>query len=961
MSFWVNGRHFTLKYNIAHWLEKYKKRCFYFIELANYVMKKLILSICLCLLFSYVFAQKNGSITGTLADSANHKTTLNYATVSVYKIGDSVLTTYKLSDDNGSFKINNLIAGVKYRMIITAWQYGTYRKEIEVPAINSAVNLGTLYLSTRANDLNEVVITVERPPVIVRKDTIEFNAESFKTLPSAVVEDLLKKLPGVSIANDGSIQVNGKAVSKILVDGKAFFGGDQQIATKNLPANIIDKVQVVDDKQARRRDPDLTDADVPQIINLKLKKAIKQGAFGKIYGGIGLKELYQAGGLMNFFRDTTQVSMLAYGNNINQPGFNPNDVQRIGGFNRSGVNSMMMSSGGYFEFNGISFGGAYNGVQTSSGGGFNFNTITKKGLKINTQYFFGKSDNLLDQLTNTNQSLGDDRLITSSNQHTNALTLKHNIGGKLEWQIDSLTQLTIEPTIVLSSNNSISSVSSSNNDADAQLINKQENFNDINSSSNKYQLVADYSKGYKKDGRALNVGVNASITPNPSLTYNRSNSIFYLTPSTSEVDQLRSTSIENYRSYIYANFTEPISKKLNFKVDLSGNILNNENVLSTFYNNPANQLYDIVVPNLTQTVNQAGFKTNANLSLRYKITKDLYIQPGIIHNYISLNNRFSNGNDIDQRYNFVWPTFTLRYKIFSLNYSASFTEPDVNYIQPVADNTNALYIRNGNPNLVPARMQSIRLNMYKYDPKSLINYNLYGYGSFTKNGVISTTTITDGIQTVTPINASGVANFNGGGNASKDFKINKTTLKAGAGFWLNFNHSPVIINNIRSNADVYYIGPNASIRLNINDFVEFNQSYSVNFNRSHYDDSFYTNLRYNTQQSTTELIVRYPKKFVFETNYALTANGQQIAGYNNNIKLWNAAVTYLFLKNDRAQLKFSVNDIMRSNVHRNIQITGNSIIDTQSNNLGRYGMLTFTYNIQNFGEKVGGKQTFFSF
>jgi hypothetical protein len=924
-------------------------------------MKKLIFLISLCFLFNHVLAQKNGSITGILTDSANHKISLNYATISVYKAGDSLLTTYKLSDDKGLFKINNLNTGIKYRLIITAWQYGTYRKEVEVPDINSAVNLGTLYLSTKANDLNEVVVTSERPPIVVRKDTIEFNAESFKTLPSAVVEDLLKKLPGVSIQDDGSIRVNGKSVSKILVDGKAFFGGDQQIATKNLPANIIDKVQVVDDKQAKRRDPDLEDANVPQIINLKLKKAIKQGAFGKLYAGVGPKELYQAGGLMNFFRDTTQVSILAYGNNINQPGFNANDVQRLGGFNRSGINSMMMSSGGYFEFNGISFGGAYNGVQTSSGGGFNFNTLTKKGLKINTQYFFGRSDNLLDKLTNTNQSLGEDRLITNSNQHTTALTLKHNIGSKLEWQIDSLTQLTIEPAVIVSSNNSISSFSSSNNNANAELINKQDNFTDINSSSNKYQLVADYSKSFKKEGRALNVGVDASITPNPSLTYNRSNSIFYLTPSTLEVDQLRNTTIENFRSYFYANFTEPLSKTVSFKVDLSGNFLNNENVLSTFYRNPANQLYDVVIPDLTQTVKQAGFKTNANLSLRYKISKDLYIQPGLIHNYISLNNRFSGGDDLDQRYNFVWPTFTLRYKILSVNYSASFTEPDVNYIQPVANNTNALYIRNGNPNLVPARMQNLNLNMYKYDPKSLINYNLYGYGSFTKNGVISSTTIINGIQTVTPINASGIANFNGGGNASKDFKINKTTLKAGVGFWLNFNHSPVIINNIRSDADVYYIGPNGSIRLNINDFVEFNQSYSVNFNRSHYDDRFYTNLRYNTQQSTSELIVRYPKKLVFETNYALTSNGQQIAGYNNNIKLWNAAVTYLFLKNDRAQFKFSVNDIMKSNVRRNIQITGNSIIDTQSNNLGRYGMLSLTYNIQNFGQKVGGKQTFFIF
>lgn len=924
-------------------------------------MKKLLLSIAFCLTFLNLFAQKNGSITGILADSTNHKTTLNYSTVSVYKTGDSVLNSYKLSDDKGTFKINNLQVGIKYRLVITAWQYGTYRKEVSITAEQPNINLGTLYLSTQANDLNEVNIVAERPPIIVRKDTIEFNAESFKTLPSAVVEDLLKKLPGVQIGSDGSIQVNGKAVSKILVDGKEFFGGDQQIATKNLPANIIDKVQVVDDKQAKRRDPDLTAAEIPQIINLKLKKAIKKGAFGKLYAGGGSKELYQAGGLMNFFRDTTQVSVLAYGNNINQPGFNPNDVQRIGGFARSGVNSMMMSSGGYFEFNGISFGGSFNGIQTSSGGGFNFNTLTKKGIKLNTQYFFGRNDNLLEKLTNTNQTLGNDRLITNANENTSALTLKHNIAGKLDWQIDSLTQLTIEPFIVLNSTNTVSTNYSSNTNASGQLVNNLQNLIDRNSSSNKYQLVADLSKDFNKAGRAFNIGFDVSTTPNPNLNYNRSISNFFLTPSTSEIDQLRNSQVENFRSYIYTNYSEPISKKLSFKIDLSGNILNNENALSTFYRNPANQLYNIAIPNLSQTVEQNGFKTNTNLSLRYKITKDFNIQPGVVHNYISLNNRFSNSNNIDQRYNFIWPTFQLVYKIFRLNYDARFTEPNVSYLQPVADNTNALYIRNGNPALLPARMQRLSINMYKYDPKNLINYNLYGYGNFTKNGIVNTISISNGVQTVTPVNVSGIYNFNGGANGSRDFKINNTTLKLGIGVWGNINHAPVIINNIRSDANVFYIGPNGNVRVNFNDLVEISQFYSVSLNRSRYQDSFYTNLSYNTHTATSELIIRYPKKVVFETNFAITANTQQIEGYNNNIKLWNAAVTYLFMKNDRLQLKLAINDILQSNVRRSVEITGNSVIDYQTNNLGRYGMLTLTYNIQNFGQKVGGRQTFFNF
>jgi len=925
-------------------------------------MKKILLSLTFLLISISIFAQKNGSITGILADSANHKVTLNYSTVSVYKERDSVLSTYKLSDDKGVFKINNLETGIRYRLVITAWQYGTYRKEVILTTENPAVNLGNLYLSTKANDLNEVNIVAERPPVVVRKDTIEFNAESFKTLPSAVVEDLLKKLPGVVIAADGSIQVNGKTVSKILVDGKEFFGGDQQIATKNLPANLIDKIQVSDDNQAKRRDPDLTGVDVPQVINLKLKKAIKSGAFGKLYAGGGLKELYQAGGLMNFFRDTTQVSVLAYGNNINQPGFNVSDVQRIGGFNRSGINSMMVNSTGYFEFNGINFGGSQSGVQKSSGGGFNFNTLTKKGLKINTQYFFGRGDNLLERLSNINQTLGTDRLITSSNEQTSTITLKHNVAAKIVWKVDSLTEITIEPYLKLNSTNSVSSLQSSNTNGNTQLINTLNNVNDKNTASNSYGLSADIWKDFKKSGRNFSAGFNFMQTPNPNLTYTRGLTTFYLTPSTSELDQLRNNNIDNFRSFLYTNYAEPISKKLDLRINISGNILDNNNTLSTFYRNPANQLYDIVIPNLSQTVQQSGFKTNARASLRYKISKDLYLQPGFIHNYIYLNNKFSIGNDINQRFNFIWPTFSLKYKIFNIDYSASFAEPNVSYLQPVADNTNSLYIKNGNPNLLPARNQNIGLNMYKYDPKNSINYNLYGYGNFTKNGVVNTTTITNGgVQIINPVNMSGIFNFSNGANISKDFKKGKTILKIGLGYWASYNHTPVIVNAVKSNADIYNIGPNGSVRLNLNDKVEINQSYSLNLNRSRYQDDFYTDLSYKTHQSVSELIVRYPKKVVLETSYAMTINNQQIAGYNNNIKLWNAAVTFLFMKNDRAQLKFSVNDILQSNVRRSLQITGNSIIDAQSNNLGRYGMLTLTYNIQNFGGKVGGRDTFFRF
>lgn len=926
-------------------------------------MKKLLLSVSFLLISFALFAQKNGSISGILADSANHKTTLNYSTVSVYKVGDSVLTTYKLSDDKGVFKINNLQTGLKYRIIITAWQYATYRKEIEVTAENPNINLGSIYLSTKSNDLNEVTIVAERPPVIVRKDTIEFNAESFKTLPAAVVEDLLKKLPGVAIAADGSIQVNGKTVSKILVDGKEFFGGDQQIATKNLPANIIDKIQVMDDKEAKRADPDLLAVNTPQVINLKLKRAIKQGAFGKIYGGGGIPNgRFEAGGIMNFFRDTTQVSILGYGNNVNKPGFAISDVMRIGGMQRSGVNSMMVNSDGGYALNGVSFGGASSGIQKSAGAGANFNTLTKKGAKLNLKYFFGLSDQENITLTDTRQSLGTGDLLSTTNQNQLNKTYNHNISGRGEFKIDSLNQVIISPSVTINNIRNTGLLLTRTRDVNETELNNGYNQSRTIGDNVDYQLSTNYWRDFRKNKGSLNTTLNLTKKNNFIDYYNNTISNFYNPNTTQVLDQLRDNNIKNLGAYLSVNFTRTLSKKLSLTLATNANYLDNENALATFYKDPSNQAYDIAVPTLSQTVNQEGYKTNNRASLRWKATKFLTIQPGLVFNTINLKNSFTSYPSFSQNFAFFAPSANIRYKDFSIDYTPSFREPDVSYIQPVANNTNPLFVQNGNPNLVPTKTHQVYLNLYKYDVKHTLNYNAYGNASIDNDAVIMARTIAaNGLQTSTPINVDGIIRLNAGLNFSKDIKKDKRQITIGTGFYTNFTRNLVQVNDIRSYAKILSFNPRISGKINLNDKLEISTSYNLGINNSSYTDSYFTNINYFTHLSDSELIIRLPKKLVWETTYRINYNTQTVAGFNNKIQIWNAGLTYLFLKNDRAQLKFSVNDILNTNTRRYVTITDNSIRDSRYNNLGRYFMLTFTYNIQNFGGKVGGKDTFFRF
>src|SRR5690606_37980819 len=266
-----------------------------------------------------VLAFSQGTLAGKLVDSTTGKP-LPLATVTVFNAADTNLITYRLTNNDGDFKVPGLPLNIENRVVISFSGFGVFRKEFTLSSSQTVLELGTIKISPDAKSLDEVLVYSERPPVTVRADTIEFNAAAFKTLPTALVEDLLKKLPGVQVDGDGNISVNGKRVNRIMVDGKDFFGNDPKMATRNLPANMIDKVQVTEDKDEKELNPDRPEGDLGKVINLKLKKGVKKGGFGKTYAGGGTDDLYEAGAILNLFKDTMQVSLIGFSNNLNRAG-----------------------------------------------------------------------------------------------------------------------------------------------------------------------------------------------------------------------------------------------------------------------------------------------------------------------------------------------------------------------------------------------------------------------------------------------------------------------------------------------------------------------------------------------------------------------------------------------------------------------------------------------------------------
>ncbi|MEO6916254.1 MAG: TonB-dependent receptor, partial [Chitinophagaceae bacterium] len=586
----------------------------------------------------FAIAQNTGSLKGQLKDSSG-KQVLSLATVTVFVARDTSIITYRLSDPSGNYKIPGLPLNIDCRVLVSFSGYKTYRKDFTLSRDASALDLGVIKLHADANDLEEVTVYAERPPVSVRKDTIEFNASAFKTLPSALLEDLLKKLPGLEIDPNGDIMVKGKKVSRLLVDGKEFFGGDPQIATKNLPANIVDKVQVMNDKEQMERNPETPESDISQVINIKLKKSIKQGWFGKAYAGAGTNNRHEVGAFLNAFRDTTQVSILGYTNNINKTGFGINDVLKIGGFNRSGFNSINISSDGGFAINDISFGGTGQGLQRSSGAGINFNDQYGKKLTLNLQYFFGQVNSDFSSRINQQRFFKDTTLTTLSLSDPSTVNTTHRIGGTITWKADPLTTITFRPGVTVVNNRNYASGTTMTSDNFRGRINQSRITNNGKGNNTSYNTNIFLNRSFKKKGRTFSANLDFSNAENNNDNYSDG---IYTTfsgglPDDSLLNQLRRSIGENLRASANLSYAEPLDKNIILRITQNIAYIKENNGIDFQSRNDITGKYDIYNQDFSNSIYREGWRNTTSASLNITVKKFVF-RPGV--NY--LNARFDN-------------------------------------------------------------------------------------------------------------------------------------------------------------------------------------------------------------------------------------------------------------------------------------------------------------------------------
>ncbi len=908
------------------------------------------------LLAGQLTAQNTGMIKGKLIDSARRQP-LALATITVFSAKDTGIITYRLSDPQGEFKVPGIPLDLPCRVVISFSGYHIIRQTFTLTSQRSQLDLGAIPLSPDMKELDEVLVLAERPPVLVKKDTIEFNATAFKTLPTALVEDLLKKLPGIELDKDGNITVNGRAVNRILVDGKEFFGGDPKVATRNLPANIIDKVQVVDDKDQLNQDPYINKADLGQVINLKLKKSIKKGWFGKAYAGAGTDQRYETGAILNLFRDTFQVSVLGYTNNLNRAGFSLNDIQNIGGFSRGGINSISISNDGGVSVNDVSFGGTGQGIQRSTGTGININHDLGKKLTLNLQYFYGHINSQFDQISNIRQTIRDtvlnNRNTTSqeSNDHT------HRVNLNLRWRPDSLTTILYGPRLAFRKNPSDRNYTSFGSSNYEDPLNESQNMQHIDRGVMSYDHELTYARNFKKKGRALFLGNAINVRRDQSDQQNDVTNKFYNGPTgNTNLHQLRDRNTENYFFALGTTYTEPLTDKLSVRFMSMVNKFKNDDNLQTFNRDPITGKYEEPNPGLSNAINRSGLRSMTGLGFRLIVKKFTITLNGGIQT-IDIDNSYAKSPSVKQNYTYLLPNFQVSYGKLNLNYRINVNEPGITDLQPVTDNTDPLYLRQGNPELVPTKTHSFSLNFNKYDAQKLVQYSMYLNGNIDEDGIIRERTVDGkGVQITRPVNVDGVWRASSSANISKQFKYRSGwQLSFRAGIWANFNKGLVMINSIRSQQKNWQLNPSVNWAFNWKDLFEFNQRYSPGWNKTFNSNRDLQNFEVVSHNLSHEIVVRLPKHFVWESSIDYSFNPDVAEGLRKNNTRWNAALNYLFLKDDKGQLKLSVFDLLDQNISVSRSVRENYVQDNQVTVLRRYFLLTFTYNIRKFGDKVGSR------
>jgi hypothetical protein len=884
-----------------------------------------------------VDAQKM-KVTGYVVDTSG-KVKLENVSVLAVRMRDSLLMKFTRTNKEGYFELLNFPADT-FSLVVEHPQFESKSYFIFGNKDNAEINIPVIRMGEKLKALDEVVIYANKNAIFYRGDTLVYVADSFKVGENAVVEDLIKKLPGLKIDKDGKITSQGKEISQVLVDGDEFFGTDPTIATKNLAAKGVESVQIYEKKN---EDAKAGEDEKIQVLDLKLKEDAKKGYFGKISGAsdFGLMQnnpFYEGEMLINKFNKRQKISVFLLTSNTPRSNFGWGDMNKFGLENESaGTNFWDRNAG--TNSSGI--------PKTLKAGIYYSDKIGKTGkIGFNYSYYNNKLDSY--SSSRSQYFLQDSSYYTKDSTRSSNKNESHNINLSYKTNIDSLTYLEIKPNfkidIASSDNKNLSSFRDEN--YAEYLTTSVQNINESQGiSSNSEALLR---RKFKKEKRQLELKYILDYSKNNTDGNLLTNSKLAISPDSTVIDQKKGNKNSNLTNYGILTYTEPLSKLFKLEVEyLFENTKSNQDKKSF---NRGDGSYNEIVSNLTNNFDITRSQNRGTASLIYEKGKHT-ISGGLGYRNITIeNNNLAAGTTINQNINNFLPKASYFFKPsmskrLNINYSTYSEAPSVNDLQPVPDNTNPNKISEGNPDLKPNYVHSLRANFNTWQALSG-RYLWSGLDAALTNNDFATQTSYDqyGRTVSKTVNVDG--NFRtslwiGGGIPVLNRKIEISPR-----MFANYNRYQNYINNrlnVTQNTSV-----NGGVELKFNlDSLEINLENDFSYTNPVSSLSSVSSQPYTSQNYNLRIDYQLPMHFKIKINADYTINSRRAAGFNRNIFVLNAEVSKAFFKTENLILSINANDIFNQNLNLQRQVNGNIVTDNYTKIISRYFLVKMTFKFNN--------------
>ncbi|MBB6327424.1 hypothetical protein FHS59_003067 [Algoriphagus iocasae] len=879
------------------------------------------------------------SIRGKVIESGSDQSIPN-ATVLLLTITDSTQVDGMISDLDGNFELHEIREGE----FIFKVQYLGYKDLFKNIQVSKDLELGNLVLQETATELNEVTISARRSTGIQKSDTTLFNADAYKTMKDASAQTLVEKLPGVTMM-DGALQAQGENIAQILVDGKPFFGGDVQTALQNLPAEVIQGIEIFDQKSEKAQLSGFDDGERLKTINIITKPNRRKGQFGKMSAGYGTDDRYLLGASINAFNEDQRITFTGLSNNINVQDFSSDP-------NAQGNNRPQ------------------NGIIKTNILGLNYSDLWGEKIKVSGSYLFrtrennGVSSLFREYVTDSN----DDQTYTEDSRNTRT-NQDHRFDMRLEYNPNENNRIVYRPRFSMSNDKENSSFlgESMNN---LGPLNQTENIRTADNDDFDIDNRLYYGHKFSKPGRSLTMRMNFGYHWNKDLAFRRAENTFFQPDQRTEIiNQKISRDRTGTNWQTSASYTEPIGKNGQMELEYEiGNRADDSDQLTFDILNEDPLGLDLSLDTaLSNTFESKYLTQELELGYQYQLKKMQFQIEGQYQNAKLQNDQFFPAPfDLQRTFESFLPTVRFDYKFsdntnMELDYDTNTDAPSVQQLQGVIDNSNPLQLRTGNPDLDQSYSNRIRLRFRSRNPDTDRSWFIFAQSRLVANSIANSSFIAEettelpggvilekGSQLFRPVNLDGYQDFRSWVSYGMPVDFIKSNLNINGGF--SYDKRPGQVNGELSfnNSKRYSTG--ISLSSNISDQVDFNISTRMSFNDVENTLNPNLNNKFYNQRTRLNFSWIIWEGFVYRLDLNHQINSGLSEGFDNNFLLMNMSLGKKVFNNQRGEISLNVYDLLGQNTSVRRNVTDVYIEDVQNNVLQRYFMLTFSFNLRRFSK-----------